>query len=178
MANIVYIATSLDGFIADKHGGLDWLHAVPNPDGLDFGWSEFLAGIDAIVMGRTTFETVCSFDVDWPYPVPVFVLSNSLTEIPPSHADKAQLVSGDLASLVAMLNGRGFQQLYIDGGKTVQSFMAADLIDELIITRLPIVLGGGAPLFAELASAQNFEHLSTQVLLDAMVKSHYRRKRD
>lgn len=67
MKNIVYIATSLDGYIADRDGGLDWLHSIPNPDHSDFGWAEFMAGVDALVMGRTTFETVCGFDCDWPY---------------------------------------------------------------------------------------------------------------
>ncbi|MBT1445046.1 dihydrofolate reductase family protein [Shewanella sp. JM162201] len=177
MANIVYIATSLDGFIADSNGSIDWLHSVPNPDGDDCGWAGFLSRIDAIVMGRTTFETVCSFDIDWPYPVPVFVLSNSLSEIRAKFADKAELVSSELAALVATLNHRGLQRLYIDGGKTVQGFMAADLIDELVITRLPIVLGGGSPLFGTLSEPQQYEHVNTEVLLGAMVKSHYRRVR-
>lgn len=64
MTNIVYIATSLDGYIADKDGGLDWLHSIPNPEQSDFGWAQFMAGIDGLVMGRTTFETVLGFDCD------------------------------------------------------------------------------------------------------------------
>ena len=82
MSNIVYIATSLDGYISDKDGGLEWLQMVPNPDNLDFGWADFMSRIDAIVMGRITFETVCGFDCDWPYSKPVFVLSNTLTSLP------------------------------------------------------------------------------------------------
>ena len=77
MTNIVYIATSLDGYIADKDGGLDWLNSIPNPENVDLGFANFMERIDALVMGRATFETVCGFDVEWPYPKPVFVLSNT-----------------------------------------------------------------------------------------------------
>ena len=82
--NLVFIATSLDGCIADKNGGLDWLHSIPNPENEDMGYPAFISQIDALVMGRTSFETVCGFDVDWPYSQPVFVLSNTLDTIPPT----------------------------------------------------------------------------------------------
>lgn len=177
MPNIVYIATSIDGYIADKNGGLDWLHRISNPDNLDFGWADFLGQIDALIMGRNTFEAVCGFDVAWPYPVPVFVLSNSMTSLPEAYLDKAEIVSGPLKEVVASLNARGFRQLYIDGGKTIQSFLQADLIDELTITQIPILLGGGVPLFSTLPKPLEFEHINTQVYLDAMVKTHYRRMR-
>ena len=90
--NSVFIATSLDGYIADKNGGIDWLHSIPNPENDDMGYVEFNNEIDALVMGRTTFETVLGFDVEWPYDKPVFVLSNKLKEIPESHKGKAFLV--------------------------------------------------------------------------------------
>ena len=77
-SNKVFIATSLDGHIADKNGEIDWLHAIPNPDNIDMGYQDFITQIDAIVMGRNTFETVCNFDMDWPYEMPVFVLSNTV----------------------------------------------------------------------------------------------------
>lgn len=176
MPNIVYIATSLDGYIADKKGELDWLHSIPNPDNLDLGWADFLRQIDALVMGRKTFETVCGFDVDWPYPVPVFILSNSMTSIPEAYRDKAEIVSGPLPEVVESINAKGFNTLYIDGGKTIQGFLQADLIDEMIITQIPILLGGGVPLFGELPAPLTFEHISTQVHLEAMVQTHYRRK--
>lgn len=177
MANIVYIATSLDGYIADKNGNLDWLHSTPNPEGDDLGFHDFMNRIDALVMGRNTFETVCGFDCEWPYSKPVFVISNSLTSIPDGYQDKAFLVSGELKGILAEINGKGFNELYIDGGKTIQSFMAKDLIDELIITTIPTVLGGGAPLFGELTSPLKFELKSSEVLLDAIVKNHFIRQR-
>ena len=94
MANLVFIGTSLDGYISDKDDGLDWLQSIPNPDNLDLGWGDFLKRIDAILMGRKTFEKVCSFDCPWPYPKPVFVLSNSLSSLPEEYDGKAELTNG------------------------------------------------------------------------------------
>ncbi len=177
MSNLVFIATSLDGYISDRDDGLDWLQSIPNPDDLDFGWGEFMDRIDAIVMGRKTFEKVCGFDCDWPYSKPVFVLSNSLSSLPHEYTGKAELVSGSLSDVLAVLHGKGYNQLYIDGGVTIQSFLKEDLIDEMIITVLPILLGGGTPLFGELAEPVEFEHVKTEVILNAMVQNHYRRRR-
>ncbi|MBC7006610.1 dihydrofolate reductase [Photobacterium sp. BZF1] len=175
MANIVYIATSLDGYIADKNGNLDWLHSIPNPEGNDFGFADFMDRVDALVMGRNTFETVCGFDCEWPYSKPVFVISNSLNTIPNNYKDKAFLVNGELRDILTELNSKGFNDLYIDGGKTVQSFMAEGLIDEMIITTIPVILGGGTPLFGETASPVNFALKHSEVLLDTIVKNHYSR---
>lgn len=177
MANRVFIATSLDGFISDREGGLDWLHAIPNPDNLDFGYAAFMERIEAIVMGRKTFETVCGFDFDWPYKKPAFVLSNSLKSIPGEYIGKAELVSGPLPDVVAEIYERGYRELYIDGGNTIQNFLREDLIDEMTITVLPILLGGGASLFGELPTSLAFEQIETQLLLNCMVQSRYRRKR-
>jgi dihydrofolate reductase len=177
MSNIVFIAASLDGYISDRDDGLDWLQSVPNPDSLDFGWADFMDRVDALVMGRKTFEKVCSFDCPWPYSKPVFVLSNSLSSLPEGYAGKAELISGPLSDVLATIHGEGHRDLYIDGGATVQNFLREDLIDEMIITVLPILLGGGAPLFGELAEPMDFEHVKTEVLLDAMVQTHYRRSR-
>jgi len=177
MANFVYIATSLDGYIADGDGGLEWLDKVPNPDNLDLGWSDFMARVDALVMGRNTFDTVCGFDLPWPYEKPVFVLSNSLTEVPEEYRDNVELVAGDPSEVVARLHERGYKNLYIDGGQTIQGFLQADLIDELIITQIPILLGSGVSLYGQLAQPLDFEYISSTPLLEAMVQTHYRRKR-
>ena len=176
--NVVYVGRSLDGFIADKKGGLDWLDMVPNPDNLDMGYFKFFESIDALVMGRTTFETVCGFDCDWPYKKPVFVLSSSLKTVPEDYKDKIELVNGTLTEVLATIHGKGFGSLYIDGGKTVQSFLKEDLIDELIITTIPILLGGGIPLFTELPHSLEFEHVGSEVFLNEIVQNHYKRRRE
>jgi dihydrofolate reductase len=177
MPNIVFIATSLDGYIADKDGGVDWLHSIPNPENLDMGYADLIDRIDALVMGRKTFEKVCSFDCDWPYSKPVFVLSNSMKSIPEGYEGKAETIKGSLSVVIESIHKKGYKRLYIDGGVTVQSFLKEDLIDEIIISVIPILLGGGIPLFGELPEPLEFEHVKTQVFLSAIVQNHYRKKK-
>jgi dihydrofolate reductase len=175
--NKVFIATSLDGFIADKNGGIDWLHSIPNPDNNDMGYVEFTNGVDALLMGRTTFETVIGFDVPWPYNKPVFVLSNKLKEIPKSLKDKAFLVNGSLTDVLAGIHRKGYERLYIDGGTTIRSFLTEDLIDEMVLTTIPILLGGGSSLFGELPKELNFELIGTKTFLNQISQRHYKRKK-
>ncbi len=175
--NSVFIATSLDGYIADKNGGIDWLHSIPNPENDDMGYIEFTNRIDAIVMGRTTFETVLGFDCDWPYNKPVFVLSNTLKEIAESHQGKVFLIKGTLTEILSQIHEQGHFNLYIDGGTTIRNFLKEDLIDEMILTTIPIVLGGGSPLFTELPNQLQFELTQTKTFLHQIAQNHYNRKR-
>ena len=175
--NSVFIATSLDGYIADKNGGIDWLYSIPNPENNDMGYVEFNDGIDALVMGRTTFETVLGFDVEWPYDKPVFVLSNKLNEIPKSHKDKAFLVKGTLTEILEQIHEKGFNRLYIDGGTTIRNFLKEDLIDEIVLTTIPILLGGGSSLFSELPKEMKFELIKTKTYLNKVTQNHYKRER-
>lgn len=177
MPNIVYIATSLDGYIADKNHQLDWLHDIPNPDGSDMGFHQFMDNIDALVMGRNTLDIVLSFDCDWPYSKPVFVLSNTMTSVPEGYEDKVFLVNGELKQIVQELNQQGYQRLYIDGGKTIQSFLSEDLIDDMIITTIPTLLGGGIPLFGDLTQPLKFKHIKCERHLDFLVQNHFTRLR-
>jgi dihydrofolate reductase len=176
MANYVYIAASLDGFIATPEGGIDWLEDAPNPEGGDFGFSEFISRVDAVLMGRATFDKVLGFD-GWPYHIPVFVLSNTLEDVPPDLEGKVRIVSGPLVEVIAQLGAEGFKDLYIDGGRVIQSFLREDLIDELIVTRFPKLLGRGLPLFGELNGILDFSHMETEVIQNYLVKSRYRRAR-
>ncbi|MEE9430718.1 MAG: dihydrofolate reductase family protein [Melioribacteraceae bacterium] len=175
--NSVFIATSLDGYIADKNGGIDWLHSIPNPKNDDMGYVEFTNDIDALVMGRTTFETICGFDVDWPYDKPVFVLSNKLKEIPENHKEKAFLVKGTLTEILDQIYKKGLNKLYIDGGTTIRNFLKEDLIDEMVLTAIPILLGGGSPLFSEHPKELKFELIKTKTYLNQVTQNHYKRKR-
>lgn len=176
-SNKVFIAQSLDGYISDRNNELGWLEQIPNPDHIDMGYKAFVATIDAIVMGRKTFETVCSFGIAWPYSKPVFVLSRNLKSIPPQYTGKAELVSGSVQKIIQFLNKRGYLNLYIDGGTTINSFLSEDLIDEMIITTIPILLGGGSRLFDKLPMELSFEHIETRVFLNQIVQNRYRRKR-
>ena len=174
MTNSVYIATSLDGYIARPNGGIDWLNTFPNPTDSDYGYHEFIDRVDAIVMGRKMFELVSSFS-SWPYSKKVFVLSNRLQEIKPELVDQAEIVRGDVNTIVKKLHQNGYRNLYIDGGKAIQSFLKKNLIDELIISKLPIILGDGIPLFAIQDQKVKFEHCSTEVFEGGLVKSHYKK---
>lgn len=145
----VFIATSLDGFIARKNGDLDWLDEANEivPKGTDLGYETLMKNIDTLIMGRNTFEKVLSFGF-WPYDdKPVIVLSRNKVEIP-SHLSES--VSGSSESpkeLCKRLSSEGIKRLYIDGGYTIQQFLAEDLIDEITITTIPIILGEGIPIF-------------------------------
>ncbi len=174
--NKVFIATSLDGFISDRKGEIDWLHSIPNPEQNDMGYAEFISQIDAILMGRNTFETICSFGIEWPYSKPVFVLSKSLDSLPEEYSDKASLVKGSLSMILASIHEKGYYQLYIDGGKTIQYFLQEDLIDEMTISIIPVLLGGGIHLFGKLSHKIEFECKRSRLFLDQIVQNHYIRK--
>jgi dihydrofolate reductase len=122
------------------------------------GYLNLMNEIDAIVMGRTTFETVCGFEGKWPYKKQVFVLSNSLKEIPEKLNGKITLLNRNPKKVLDEVHKRGFYKLYIDGGKTLQDFLKENLIDELRITTIPILLGGGFPLFDTLPKSIEFSH--------------------
>ena len=173
MKNYVYLATSLDGFIATKDGGLDWL---PSPDinlNLDLGYEKFIEKIDAIVMGRNTFETVCSFGIEWPYTKPVFVVSNSLSNLPKEFVTKeVSLIKGTPQELMETIHKKGFKNLYIDGGINIQNFLKEDLIDEVILTVIPILLGEGKPLFSKQENRLKFECINSS-LDKGIVQNHF-----
>ncbi|KXH76424.1 MAG: diacylglycerol kinase [Candidatus Thorarchaeota archaeon SMTZ-45] len=177
MTNYIYIATSLDGFIATNDGGLDWLDEIPNPEKSDFGFAEFMSGIDAILMGRRTFEKVLTSGL-WPYEKPVYVLSKSKVDVPKELESKVKTINGNPKELVDRLKELGHQNLYVDGGITIQSFLEEDLIDEMIITRVPVLLGNGIPLFDSLTRRLHFCHKKTELLNEMLVKSFYSRVRE
>ncbi|HLY96979.1 MAG TPA: dihydrofolate reductase family protein [Sideroxyarcus sp.] len=170
----VFIATSLDGFIARKDGELDWL---PGSDGStggeDLGYEQFIATVDTLVMGRNTYELVLSFGA-WPYPDKrVVVLSARYSgELRPL-AEGVEGTSLSPPELVDRLARRGARHLYVDGGKTIQSFLKAGLIDEMTITRVPVLIGDGIPLFGSLEGDIRLLHRSTRAYESGMVQSRY-----
>ncbi|MBX2822687.1 MAG: dihydrofolate reductase family protein [Rhodothermaceae bacterium] len=150
----MYLAMSLDGFIARPDGDIEWLHrpeySVNNLQGLSY--DEFISTVDALVMGRHTFEKVLSFGV-WPYEgTTVVVLSNSGIAIPEHLEGKARVLSGKPEDIVAQLGEEGKAHLYIDGGATVQHFLKAGKINEMTITCIPILLGDGISLFGSIGA--------------------------
>jgi len=165
----VFIGTSLDGFIARANGSFDFL---PPGGGEPHGYEEFMATVDALVMGRNTFETVLAFDT-WPFPdKPVFVLSTHTLAPAPSGA-VVEHMSGDPAEIVSQLEARGFKHIYVDGGVTIQRFLCAGLIQRLIITRVPVLIGEGIPLFGSLEHDVALTHVATRQYKSGLVQSEY-----
>ena len=172
MKTVAYLAVSLDGYIADKNGGVDWLNEIPNPDQSDYGFAEFMQSVDAIVMGANTFKIVQSFGV-WPYEKPVFVASNSIKKAPQDYEDRITMVQGDVREIMAGIRDLGYERLYVDGGKLIQNCLQAGILDEMIITQIPIILGSGISLFVEFENSIHLEHKETKVIGVGLVKSHY-----
>jgi dihydrofolate reductase len=176
MSNIVYIATSLDGFIADSNNDIEWLATFPNEENTDYGYSEFIKSINCIVIGRKTFETALSFK-EWPYQLPVFILSNSMKKLPENLINKAFIVNGNLKTIIKEIKEKGLENIYIDGGKAIQSFLSEDLIDEMYLSKVPIILGKGIPLFGNIEKQSDWKHIHTDVYKNGIIKSHYIRKK-
>ena len=171
----VFIATSLDGFIARANGDLDWLTGVQSASTeQDYGYEEFINTVDTIVVGRNTFERVLTFDT-WPYSgKKVVVLSSRPSAVPPHLVDSVEWLSLPPQQLVERLAAQGATHLYVDGGKTIQGFLNAGLIDELTITRVPILIGTGLPLFGPLDHDVRLTHTATQQFESGFVQSKYR----
>ncbi|TGL59307.1 dihydrofolate reductase [Leptospira ognonensis] len=171
----VFIATSLDGFIARNNGDIDWLVNAPNPEKDDFGYNEFIKSIDVILMGSGTFRTVESFD-SWPYPdKKTIVLSSSHSESEKYQLQDITFSQATPSTIVASLEEQSFKNVYVDGGKVIQSFLRANLIDELIITKIPILIGQGRPLFGELKKDLHLHHTKTKSFSNGFVQSTYER---
>ena len=175
MKTIVYIGTSLDGFIARKDGDIEWLTQFANEDAMH-AYEEFMKRIDAIVIGKGTFEKILTFP-SWPYEKKAFLLSTSIKQVPDMARDKITILSMAPKELLHYLGDKGFSGIYVDGGKVIQSFLENDLIDELIISKVPVLLGDGIPLFNHLTATLEFNHIRTQVSTNGLVRSYYERKR-
>ena len=175
MRSIVFIGTSLDGFIARKNGDIEWLVQYANNEAVN-AYEKFMSRIDAIVIGRGTFEKVLSFP-SWPYEKKVFVLSTSIKEVPAALKEKVTILSMKPVELLSYLSSKGFSSIYIDGGQVIQDFLKEDLVDELIISKVPVLLGSGIPLFGHLDIDLQFIHNRTEIGSNGLVRSYYERKR-
>lgn len=146
---VIYIAQSLDGYIARQDGGLDWLPQPSKDSKEDYGWSEFQAGVDAILMGRKTFETVVGFGGAWPYQgKPLTVISSTLKSVPQSvELQPITLTSDPPSKILSNMAENGVRRVYVDGGTLINSLLHNDLVDEMIITTVPVLIGEGIRLF-------------------------------
>ena len=169
----IFIATSLDGFIARDDGDISWLLERDDPTE-DHGYDRFIADKDVIVMGRNTYESIRDIR-PWPYNRPVVVLSATITEadVPEDISGRVRIVSMPSTQVMAFLEAEGKQRAYIDGGLVIQSFLQAGLISDIVITSVPILLGQGRRLFGELASDIPLIHKGTTSFPSGLVQSCY-----
>ena len=166
----VFIGTSVDGFIARLNGDLDFL---PVGGGEPHGYDAFIASVDALVIGRKTFETVLAFPT-WPYgDKRVVVLSSRPLDLSGVRGGVVEQMAGPPAEIVAKLAASGAHHLYVDGGVTIQRFLRAGLVQRLTITRVPVLIGEGIPLFGSLPRDLRLDHVATQQYPSGLVKSEY-----
>jgi dihydrofolate reductase len=167
----VFVGTSLDGFLARKDGSFDFLSAG-GAESEPHGFEEFLASVDAILMGRNTYEVVLPFP-KWPYgAIPVFVLSSRPLPKAPSGVAVERL-SGDPREVHAELVARGLKHVYVDGGITIQTFLRAGLVQRLVVSRVPVLIGSGIPLFGTVDADIHLEHVATRQFSTGLVQSEY-----
>lgn len=172
----VFCATSVDGFIARPDGALDWLDAANAtvPAGTDLGFAALLSQVDALVMGRKSYEKVRSFG-EWPYgSLPVVVRTRGSVEIPESWAGTVSTSGESAPDLVKRLASQGHRHLYVDGGQTVQDFLRAGLITDLVVTLIPVLLGEGIPLFGPLSGDRRLQLLGSEATPFGFVQLRYR----
>lgn len=170
----VFIAASLDGFIARRDGDIDWLMRHDD-SGEDNGYYKFIDTIDGILMGRASFEKVLTFD-EWHYTRPVVVPSQTLTnaDVPEKLTGKVEIVPDTPEQLMQRAADRGWKRLYVDGGKLIQSFLRAGHIEDLVISTIPTLIGDGIPLFGPLDADILLEHVDTTAFPSGIVQSTYR----
>ncbi len=177
----VYIATSADGYIATLDGDVDWLHTAGNLDAdmgsEDMGFQSFINSVDCMIMGRKCMEMISSMNLSpeqWPYgDIHIVVLSNTINEPPENLRGKVEMYSGNIQDLILTLEDRGLKHAYIDGGSTITSFLNLKLIDEMIITKAPLLLGEGIPLFGKINEVIKLTNAKTVAFKNEFIQVKY-----
>jgi len=170
----VFIAVSLDGYIARQNDDIDWLLQRDDP-AEDHGYEAFIADKDYIVMGRGSYEKVLTFDA-WPYDRPVLVLSRQLadTPVPEALRGKVQFSSLPPKEVLEDLAAQDVHRVYLDGGQVIQSFLREGLVADMVITTVPVLLGSGKPLFGTLSRDIDLTQVSSRSFPSGLVQTHYR----
>ena len=179
----VFIATSVDGYIATPDGGVDWLQAAGDPsadmgDSADMGFADYLSTVDCMIMGRKCLEKIASFELtpeQWPYgDIPIVTLSNTLSAVPAGLPETVEIYIGPLDALIEQLETRGCRHAYVDGGTTITGMLELGLINEVTLTRAPVLLGAGLPLFGPLKRSIKLEDARSQAFPNGFVQTCYR----
>ena len=169
----IFIAASLDGFIARTDGSVDWLDVADHSGGEDHGYKAFVDTVDVLVMGRNSFDKVLTFG-EWPYADQrVAVLTHRALTVPKGAEETVEAVAGTPLEVIDQLAARGARHLYIDGGETIQQFLRAGLIQQLVITTIPVLLGSGIPLFGPLGADIKLTLVACKSYPDGLVQTRY-----
>lgn len=170
-----FLAISVDGYLAGKNGDLTWLDKANQqvPEGEDCGYNAFIKPIDALIMGRKTYEKILSFKVVWPYTMPVYVLTSHPLTVPDNLKNKIIATQQSPLALIRQLAKQNHQHIYVDGGQTVRSFLDAGLLNHLILTQIPILLGEGIPLFTQTPHSYPLRLVTSHVYPFGFVQLHY-----
>jgi dihydrofolate reductase len=164
----VFIATSLDGFIARKDGGIDWLSIVEAP-GEDYGYARFFGDVDALILGRRTYDTVLGFGA-WPYgDKRCVVLTHGARES--RHGERFH--AGAPGPLLDDLAAAGVRRVYVDGGDVIRLFLREGLIDDITLSVIPILLGDGIPLFDASVPTRRLRLAGSQSFPTGLVQLRY-----
>jgi len=178
----VFIATSVDGYIATPDGGVDWLHTSGNLDvdmeSEDMGFQAYMNSVDCMIMGRKCMETISGMNLtpeQWPYgKIKIIVLSQSIKEAPENMKGKVEMYAGEIPVLINRLENEDFKHAYIDGGATITSFLNLNRINEITITQVPIILGEGIPLFGKVFESIKLEDARATVYENGFIQTKYR----
>lgn len=166
-----FCGTSVDGFLARPDDTFDFLKAG---EGVPHGFTKFLKSVDVVVMGRRTFEVVRALGHIGLYAKKqLVVLSNKPLDFARIKA-KLEQMSGTPQEIVAQLETRGFKHAYVDGGITIQRFLRAGLVDRITVTRVPVLIGQGVPLFGPLPHDIRLRHVATRSYKGGLVQSEYK----
>ncbi len=177
MAKIrLYIAASLDGFIARENGSLDWLNDLPNPDQLDYGYGTFISEIDTVLMGRKTYEEILGFGVEWPYSDCTSYVVSSSEELKISTPNTKQLMNIDLPALEGLKAQSRADVWLVGGGSLISTFLDLKAIDEIMLCVIPVILGSGIPLFPLNSKETALELKSTEAYSSGAVMLTYTKK--
>ena len=172
MQGSVYVAISLDGFIARRDGNLDWLMSADPGEG-DFGFDEFLSSVDALAMGRNTFDFVLGAG-EWPYgEKPVFVMTHRDLDLPVGFPGRVETFAGSPETFAIECDRRGIEKVYVDGGETVQAFIRAGLVTRIVTTRLPTLIGSGIPLFGPVDEDVNLRLVESRAFENGWIQDEY-----
>lgn len=172
---VLYVATSLDGYIARENGGVDWLDSIPYPENSDLGYGDFYAGIDITLMGNNTYKEVLNFDVPFPYPEKTnYVFTRNKDS---SKAPYVEFIDEDVCAFVEKIKKEPGKNIWLVGGGQLNStLLNANLIDQMIVTMFPIILGAGIPMFAEGSKETHFQLSDNQLFSNGLAQMTFDKK--